>query len=211
MFLPGATNDMERLAGNSFGTATVSDAGVMTFSGVLSDGTKVAQRTGLSRNGDWPFHSSIYSGKGSILGWIAVRDFGETDLRGEVNWIKPASPGRPYPAGFTHQGVMAGSRYQPPGTNRVLNLESAALIFTGGTASAFTNEIALGPDNQFIDQGTNGLAIKIALPRGTFTGRIVDPITDRRISFKGVVLQKQSGGAGFYNGTNGSGRVRLEP
>ena len=212
MFLPGKTNDLERPAGDSFGTATVSDAGVMTFSGVLSDGTRIAQRTGLSRNGDWPFYSSLYAGKGSIIGWIAVRDFGETDLLGEVNWIKPASPGRPYPAGFTNESILAGSRYLPPGTNRVLDLERASLVFTeGNPAVAFTNEVALGPDNQFIDHGTNRLAIKIALPNGTFSGGIADPISGRTVPFKGVVLQKQNGGAGFFIGTNGNGRVRLEP
>ena len=45
---------------------------------------------------------------------------------------------------------------------------------------------------------------------GQFKGSFVDTAAVRTVSFTGVVLQKSTNGAGYFLGTNQSGRVLLE-
>lgn len=68
----GATNSVNQPAGDSFGTITVDRSGAISLAATLSDGTKVSQKTILSKDGTWPFYIPLYSGKGIAFGWLRL-------------------------------------------------------------------------------------------------------------------------------------------
>jgi hypothetical protein len=132
--MPGGTTSSPE--GNGHGTATVDGNGVVNFRGFLADGTPVAQRVALSRDGDWPFYVSLYGGQGSLLGWVTVAAQGTSELISpRVSWTKPAlSTTKYYPQGFLVESPLVGSSYAPPvgTTSPVLNMTDGVISFTGG-------------------------------------------------------------------------------
>lgn len=135
-------------------------------------------------------------------------------MSGLVDWFKPGQPGvRYYPAGFTNQTTLIGSRYMPPAsaTNRVLALTNGVLILTGGNLSqAWTNDLVLSANNRVTNASPNKLAVTLSLGTGLFKGSFFDTGVVRTVSFSGALLQKSTNGSGFFLGTNQSGQVLLE-
>jgi hypothetical protein len=150
-----------------------------------------------------------------LLGWVQfdTNAFSD-DLRGLVDWIKPTLPtAQYYPGGFTNQITLIGSGYLPPPstTNRVLDLTNGVLVLSGGNLSqSWTNDIVLGANNRVTNASPNKLAVALSLGTGLFKGTFTDTGTARTVSFSGALLQKSSNGAGFFLGTNQSGRVLLQ-
>ena len=60
----------------------VDSKGTVKFAGKLGDGTSVSQSALLSIDGQWPFYISLYSGSGSLFGWLtfAVATLGAAGL-----------------------------------------------------------------------------------------------------------------------------------
>jgi hypothetical protein len=71
-FASGANSSVQP-GGDSFGTMTVNSAGRITLAVTMSDGTKATQKTFLSKDLQWPFYTSLYSGKGFALGWLRMQ------------------------------------------------------------------------------------------------------------------------------------------
>jgi len=204
-------------AGNSFGTVVVNAKGKLTFQGTLADGTPVTQNTTVSKAGFWPLYVALYGGKGAILSVVTV----VTDpppaasLSGNATWIKPALPAaKYYSAGFTNRLALEGLGYQPPGTNKVLQIDMGTVRFEdGGLSGGFTNLVTLGTNNKVANLTTNQpLVMNLTLPLGLFNGTVT--LTNggvrTKLSFKGALLRPQDFGAGFFLGTNQSGSVLLE-
>ncbi len=210
MNIPGNPDSAESPGGDGFGTVMVNAGGKISLKGTLGDGTKVSQKTSLSKNGQWPFYVSSYKGSGSVLSWATFTNSGIKEFSGDMSWIKKANPlAKLYAAGFTNETTVAGSFYTPPlPGNRVLNFGVATILFTGGNLSqSFSNDVALGTDNKVTNLSSNGLSLTLALPTGLFKGKATDPASGGTISFKGAVSQKDNSGSGFFPGTNQSGRV----
>jgi hypothetical protein len=211
--IPGTPADTTAPEGDSYGTVSVDTKGTVSFKGFLADKTTAAQKVPVSKNGEWPFFVSLYSGKGSILGWIT--NVIDGDFEGNVNWSKPAlTTQKYYPAGFNNTYTMIGSRYTTPvgATNRVLEVSNALVTFTGGNLlSAFTNEVDLGLSSRVTNNTpTNRLVLTFTLPTGLFKGSVTPAGTTRAIPFAGAVLQRGSNASGYFLGTNQSGRVLFE-
>jgi hypothetical protein len=99
IILPGPT-------GNGIATLVVDQQGKVAWSGTLADGSAVSQITTLSKANYWPLYSSLYSGKGFVLGWMQMNG----SVTGPFVWTKPAMAGAAYlPAGFTNQAVVVGA------------------------------------------------------------------------------------------------------
>src|SRR6267142_7233181 len=77
-FASGA-NSSAQPGGDSFGTMTVDSSARVTLAVTMSDGTKAAQKTFLSKDLQWPFYTSLYSGKGFAMGWLQLKDQNELD------------------------------------------------------------------------------------------------------------------------------------
>jgi hypothetical protein len=210
LIIPGTNDDAALPGGDGYGTVTMTSAGQIKLKGVLADGTKISQSATLSSDGQWPFHLSLYSGAGEIFGWLTVANTSDEDLGGAVAWIKNAnSAAKFYPSGFYFQTHATGSIYNPLAVP-LLNIGSGHLIFTGGNLShSITNNVTLN-GNKIINQSPNALSLTIS-SSGLFKGTVVNPDTTAKISFNGVILQKQDFGSGYFLGTDQGGRVFLGP
>jgi hypothetical protein len=188
------------------GTFVVDLAGSLKFLGRLSDGAMAMQDGSISKNGRVPLYFRLYGGRGSLMGWV--------DLDGGIpvlKWTKRSGvPGPLYRAGFeTARRLFFGRYVRPPAGTRLLNLPLASpILFDGGNLRApVVTHFALTYRNVVVDLGTNGLALTFDLPSGLFTGSFVDPVSRRRIPFRGAALQNETAGAGYFLGTNQSGLV----
>ena len=215
LMIPGADNDTNSAAqpgGDSYGTALVSATGGIAFAGVLADDTKVSQKALLLANGQWPFYIPLYSGKGSILGWLTFSNQTNSDITGTVDWFKPAQAAKFYPAGFTNSTEATGSSYHFTTGVPVLNFTNGVVWFANGNPPAdFTNQVVLGANNVVTNASTNTLTLKLTTSTGLFSVSAVNPDTGKIVTGKGVVLQKQNFGDGFFLGTNQVGQLFWGP
>jgi hypothetical protein len=202
-------------SGNGFGLVTVSSAGSIHLSGTLADGTSISQSVPVSKDGFWPAYVSLYSGKGSVVGWITLSNALAEDLSGAINWIKPAQNPKTtkyYPAGFVFPTTATGSRYQAPGAKtNVLSLTTAQFITSDGNLpTSLTNQIAFGPNNRVTNVSGPKLTLTITPSTGYFNGSVIPTNAHAKsLTFKGVVLQDQQTALGYFLGTNQSGSVFL--
>jgi len=200
--------------GVSFGAVNVSSAGTVRWNATLSDGSKVSQTSPFSSEGIWPLYSSLYGGKGSILGWIQFTNGG---LTGEVIWMKSAGLSMPhsYVGGFTNEVWASGSLYSAPPPNTRLSGWSegtGSITFDGAGISGFTHPLSLDVHNRVSSPATNGLSLTLSTSSGLFSGSALNPETGKRVPFSGVLLKQDSTfGVGFFLNTNLSGEVYLSP
>jgi len=216
--IPGGTNANGTVwLGDGYLTLSVGAGGTLNYSGSLADGTSVGPATmPVSREGYVPLYVPLYSGKGSVWSWLAF-DASQpaTGLQGWLSWTKPAGAAACYPAGLTN-GVMAeGARYTPPTntTSRVIQMTNGVVIFEGGNLSVpLSNTVMLTASNKVIDLSlTNKLSLTLTPSSGAFSGSVTEPGAKRADSFKGVLLQGQNSGYGYFLETNRSGRVLFRP
>jgi hypothetical protein len=210
--IPGSDDFSAQPGGDGFGTITVDDLGNVKFSGTLGDGTKVTQRAALSKDAQWPFYASLYSGSGSILGWLTFADEPGNDISGRLSWIKLAQTTGPhYPNGFTNITQVIGSSYAFTNGVPLLNFSDGQVsLMNGNLSENFTNQVVFEA-NKITNLSGNQLTLTITSGSGLFKGSVVNPVTQLAIPFSGVIVQKQNFGSGYFLGTNQSGRVFFGP
>jgi cyclophilin family peptidyl-prolyl cis-trans isomerase len=197
-------------SGDGFGAVTVSTSGRVSLRGSLADGTKVAQKAPLSKDNRWPLYLALHKGKGALVSWVTFDTNNlATDFSGRLNWFKQSqAAAKYYPGGFTNESDIAGSRFLP--ATPMLDLTDATIAFSGGNLiTDFANSVTLGVDNRVTNNSPNKLTLTLSKSSGLFTGTVTTPDGTRSIPYRGAVLQKQARGAGFFLGTNQSGRVQL--
>jgi len=200
--------------GDSYGTATVDASGIVKVKGYLADKTTLTGKVPISKNGQWPFYSPLYGGKGAFLGWATFTNQTSSDFEGLVSWIKPAIATAMYhPDGFNSEAALLGSRYTAPvrNTNRILGLTNAVVLLAGGNlAAASTNDVVLGFGGKVTNASPTRLTMSFNLSSGLFSGTFTPEGASKAVPFKGVALQSANYAAGHFLGTNESGRVALE-
>jgi hypothetical protein len=214
LLIPGTPGATQSPAGDGFGTVTVTRAGLVTLAGTLADGTSVSQSTTLSKSGQWALYAPAYAfGRGSILGWLTFSNAPGSDLDGLLSWIRPVQPpATAFIMGFTVTTEAVGSLYTPPSNgNPILNLGTGNVALSDGAlAQSFTNQIQLNANNTVVNLSNNGLQLTFNTGNGAFSGNAQDPATSKWLSIKGIVLQKQNSGGGFFLNQNQSGEVYIE-
>lgn len=196
--------------GSGYGTLTISTAGRVAFAGKLADGTTLTQSSAVSKNGMWPFYGAPYSRRGVVLSWVQLST---NDVGGDLLWIKPASKTKYYPNGFAVMCRVTGSPYVRPATgSRVLDLSDGRceFVFTGADlAGGLRNMASIDARHRFADPESNGIRATVNPATGVFQGSFTRPGTRTRITFRGVLLQNQNLGAGYFQYNNASGQVGL--
>ena len=197
--------------GNGSGTITIDSFGNVGIAGSLADKSAFSLGTLLCDDGTFPVHDSLYNGKGIIQGWLGLTNSSNADVTGDLLWEKPSYAGRTfYPAGFTNDVPVVGSRYVA--TNPALNWTNGVVVFQGGNLSApFTNSILLDARGRVANLSDNKLELKIQSGSGRFSGSTKAPLTGVRISFSGVILQKDNVGFGFFPDAPLSGQALIGP
>ena len=214
LVIPGTPGVTESPAGDGFGIVQVTTTGVATLTGTLADGTPVSESGSLSRSGQWALYTPLYTGRGSILGWLTFSNASNSDIDGWFGWIRPVQPSVAlYTMGFAVVTEATGSRYLKPSTGTpVLNFANGIVTLSGGNlAQSFTNQVQLNANNKVANLSNNGLQLTITPANGLMTGRAQDPATSKWFSFKGIVLQKQNAGGGFFLNQNQSGEIFFGP
>jgi hypothetical protein len=212
MRLPGDTQSAVSPGGDSFGSVKVDASGNIVWSGSLSDGTKVTQKSALSAQGTWPLYVSLYGGKGCVMGWLQLTNNG---LNGSVVWLKSATASKYYPAGFTNQLEAAGVPYQsaPVGT-RLLDLSggTGSLILSGGgLSSPESTSLSLDSKNKVTDLSGRKLSLILTPASGLFHGSVLNAETGKPITFQGALFPDWNVGLGYFLTPNQSGQVYLAP
>jgi len=207
LLIPGMDNAPTQPGGNGFGAVTVNTLGDVSLSGTLGDGTPFASSSVVASQGQWPFYVSIYGGKGCILGWLSFTNNG--DVSGEINWFKlPEETAKLYPGGFTNGTEAIGSIYQYTNGMPVLGFTDGLLsLLNGDLAESITNQAGIGPELPATEPYTTKLSVSTST--GMFHGSVINPATGKPISVRGIVLQNQNLGAGYFLGTNQCGSVLL--
>jgi hypothetical protein len=200
-------------AGYGFGAIRVTAAGKARLVGTLADGTKFSQSAALSQDGHWPFYAPLYGGGGEVLSWLQFNDQTNSDLAGQLSWIKlPSAKARYFPGGFTNDCAAVGSLYEMSLAQSILGLASARLEINGGNlASDITNTVALGPKSKVLNPKDDGFTLSFNLSTGTFRGLAADPVTGKWYRLSGAVLPRMNAGYGFLLGTNLTSAVVFEP
>ena len=122
--------------------------GVVTATGILSDGSPFTITTDYPSSAIVPIYQSLYRGRGSVRG-----------MGTELTWVKRATPGdRSYPEGWspTHLSLSYSGRYLPPASGRFFNER----------ANDSSNQARF----QFVDGGlTDGLILGLKLTSSRYT------------------------------------------
>jgi hypothetical protein len=214
LLIPGTPGATQSPAGDGFGIVTVTPAGLVTLTGTLADGTPVSQSTTLSKSGQWALYAPVYAfGRGSMLGWLSFTNTLSSDISGLLSWIRPVIPTTPqFTTGFAVTTEAVGSLYIPPANESpILNMGTGIVALgDGALVQSFTNQIQLNANNTVANLSNNGLQLTFNTGNGLFAGKAQDPVTSAYLSFKGIVLQKQNTGGGFFLNQNQSGEVYLE-
>ncbi len=198
-------------AGDGYAAGKIDLAGGLKLSGKLSDATSLSLKAVASPDAEWPLYLSLYSGKGSIIGWMTVTN-DPVATWGTIHWFKPATTKGLHATGFTSQTVLLGSLHTPPvtKTNRVLNLTNAVVTFSSGNLAAPVDyTFTLSADNK-VTSTNAGFNLSFTTASGLFKGSFTDPETLRKRAFSGVLLQNAGTGSGYFAGTNLSGWVLIE-
>ena len=211
LVVPGGEDSSLVPGGTGYGTVSVDSAGQVRLFGSLADGTSISLSVPLSKSGRWPLYVPLYHNRGSLSGWLTILP--DPDFSGDVSWIKPAdSKAVFYPNGFTLNGVaMASSFHSRTKGNTLLNFTDGAVVFTsGGLADGITNTFTLAPGNKVINVDRTKFSLSFSASRGSFRGTVSEPGNPKRLPFKGVVLQNQNIGLGYFLRANESGQVLIQ-
>jgi uncharacterized repeat protein (TIGR03803 family) len=200
--------------GDGWASVTIDRGGRASFAGALADGTRILQSTSLSQAGQAALYSSLYTGQGSVQGWLNFGTPTSSGGYGSVNWSKSASAAMNfYPAGFTNDVQVLGSLYAPPTLGaRILNWGTGIVAFDGGgLVEPFTNRVTLGLDNRIVNTSSNKLSMTFTTLSGMFKGSVTAPGGTTSVPFQGILLQKWNVGYGYFLNPTQSGSVWLGP
>lgn len=202
--------------GDGFGTARVNRTGVTIFSGQLADGTPFAASGQLTRNGALPVFVAPYKKSGT--GALTFRASGDVD--GQFQWERPAiRKSQAFPNGFTTANIAVGARYSAPKHGEPVVRVAASRnnarleLGAGGLSDPVSQPATLGADNSFVVSAPalSGLSVAVQSATGQFRGRFIHPLTGASTTFRGVVVQKENAGFGFFVADGSSGYATLEP
>jgi PKD repeat protein len=212
IFEPANEEDTTLPQGFGYGTLTVTTTGIGSMSGFLGDGKSLHASAPLSKQNTWPLYVSLYGNQGAALGWVTIGTNGVVGA--SVAWFRPAKSASPaYPAGFTTNVILNGNVY----TQTVKSVSSFAgngqLTLGGGNLRSNIVEDAYIPpagDVIFALYNAEHLRMKIDPRTGEFKGRFKRPDQNKTVDFKGLVLQIDQYGAGYFMGANGTGFVIIQ-
>lgn len=225
MLLPGFADPAAGPAGYSFGRATISLIGGVKINGTTADGITLSQSTPISGSGKFPLYVPLYKSTkvypsgainrnyhlGSMLGWLTFTNNAPT---GTVSWIKTIGSTSLFPNGFTNESAWFGSRYVAPaiGTPAVDFVTGTITLTNGNLSSALTRNVSVNTNNILTITPTNQtVRLTLSPSKGLLSGSFKHPDNANLVTpIKGVVLQEQKIGGGFFIGTNQGGLMLLQ-
>ena len=206
--------------GDGYGVLVVSESGAAMLSVALADGTAFSRGGWVAEDGSFPFYAALYARRGELSGMLNFSDTAQSDLAGALFWQRPHLPAAArFPLGFDSTIAAAGARYTAPAAGQPVLAVSAAtpnaqLVFGAGDFSSEIIQPAdVSADNlvAIASPAVDQLVAAIDADKGTFSGRFTHPVTGAKTLFRGVILQKQDAGCGFFLGLEQSGYTAIGP
>jgi hypothetical protein len=214
----GSIGDAAKPQGSGFTTINVSTAGTTSWSGKLPDGVAFSFSGVIGAHGEHPIFTSLYSGKGSLLGEITESDdtgfhyFSGTD---GISWLKKAqgtTNDRIYATGIGTALTPVGGLYTAvSGGNLIMGLPAstgsanARLVFTYGglPGSPLTQDFIINaPSSVVMPSSTTppSLSCTITNSSGNVTGKFT--LADGRVvNYEALVVPDELNfGKGFARG-----------
>lgn len=215
MLLPGAEDGDLAPIGDGYASVSISASGIVTVTGSLADGTAFAQRGPLSHKGRFALFEVIYRGRGMLVGQMTCRPVPDSgsDIDGAAHWLRPAGQ-KPssYTNGFLMSSALIGSAFSQPEASSILGLTEADVIFNLGNGhDPVTNSVVFVTGNRITNNGPGSLSIFVSSRSGVFRGMTDMGASSRKVPFKGVMLQRQQMGGGYFHQTNSIGNVYVGP
>ncbi|MEQ1858676.1 MAG: CAP domain-containing protein [Chthoniobacteraceae bacterium] len=198
-------------SGDGAATVSVSTTGVVTLSGALADGAPFLVRARLTRDGEAPIFAQLYSGAGVLTGALQFREQEVNELDGSLRWSRPD--------GLSLDLATVGSRYRTPALDQPVvpvsdGANNTALsLGDGGLAATLVQPATLSRANAITISAPTvaGLSARINPLRGNFGGTFIHPQTGAAAKFRGVILQKQGAGFGFFAAGIDTGYATFAP
>jgi hypothetical protein len=206
--------------GDGIATLTIDSDGIVTGGGVLADGTPFGIHGSLTTGGELPIYAALYDGGGLLTGSLAFRSTETSDVVGTLDWSRPARAGAVlFASGFALSLPCVGSRYVQPGTGQPVvpvapTSNNAKLVLgDGGIGAPVSQAATLNADNSVVISAPelDQLSLRVNAKSGRFAGQFVHPQTGASTPFRGVILQKQQAGFGFFAGASGGGYATFAP
>jgi hypothetical protein len=202
--------------GTGYAVLTVAATGRGTLAGALGDGTKFSFGGMISAQRELAVFIPLYRGKGFLSGQIVLTAPGAANaVTGAFHWHKPATATPAwFPAAFAGDIALVGSGFEkPPLHPKILDFPNGgAFTITGGNVPALPAEtlaINLASRNAvtFTPVGPTG-----AFVGPLFTGKFPSTIGGKavKVSYQGVVLQKQNIAAGYFKGDGLTGSFEVD-
>ena len=213
---PGGSPD-----GYGYAAITNTLGGISTLAGALADGAPFSWSVPIAQDGSIPLYQSLYSGKGSLLGWIYFTNNPPQNVSGQISWIKLAVAKTLYPAGFTNlslAGVLGSPYTNTAGAGvPVLNLTNATLVLSNGNLAGglltFTNLNLSHNALTNLPRGTNfGATNYLLLLINTNNGVVTATFQatgSKTNTAHGAVLQNQTNALGAFPGPTQTGSFIL--
>ncbi|MGC3988454.1 MAG: Ig-like domain-containing protein [Chthoniobacteraceae bacterium] len=199
--------------GDGFATMKISKKGKVTISGRMGDGTAFLSKTFLHADSTFDLYASLYARTapfaGSVSGALTFEDItgvNASDADGAVAWFKPASIIDPiYPSGFAMNTTALVSHYQKPKAGHsvftlVSGPDNGQIILADDSTVEASSTVTIKENNLVTVSlpNTNKIQLSIIPATGRISGSFLDPVSQTKQSFQGVVFQKQNVGAGVY-------------
>jgi PKD repeat protein len=198
--------------GFGYGTLTVTPKGNGLMTGFLGDGTRLTVSAPLSKQGTWPLYETLYGGQGAALGWVTIGTNGLVDAT--VDWFRPASPASSfYPAGFSTVVTLDGDKYVRPVNSGPSFSGNGQLTLGDGNLGAdivYDLYIDAKGNVSFTFENHENVQMNLNPATGQFSGSFTHSTLNRTVTFRGLVLQPDKTGAGYFMGTGETGFAVIE-
>ncbi len=212
MAFVGLGDGLSSPAGDGIADVKVSTNGTITLTGgTLADSAPFTASSYLSKNRQWPFYVSLYSGGGSVIGWIMFTNLANADMTGDLTWIKPVTIATFYPGGFTNSLSVIGSAFAIVPGVPALAANTGTIDLTGPTLATLVDDYLL-TTNSTITVTTNHDHVSLTLTKttGVITGTFNSVPTGNGTPIKGILIQKENRARGFFHTTHQSGDFLMQ-
>jgi hypothetical protein len=196
--------------GSGYGTLKVDPAGKIKFTGSLADGTTVSQSSLLTSALEWPMYLPLYKGQGSALGWLAVASEVNSDVSGDVVWIKKPQKAKYYPGGFTNDLFAVGFKYTKPSSGQSpLGATTGTFTAQGdGLGSTYSSAVTISSNGKITGPG-NSVKLSISPSTGILSGKFSPTGGAGSYTGRGIVLQRLDSVYGYFLGTSDAGSLTI--
>ncbi len=207
--------------GDGIAFVKVSRKGAARIAGNLADGAKFSFSSPLTKANELPVHFLADRGRDILNGKVAFRTMPGSDLDATaLDWLRLAgSPTKAYPLGWP-DGIpldLVGSKYirsrRSPAIPWLPNGIATFTLADGGLAAMLTSQLNIDNRGRVkpVGDAIPKLKLKVSERSGSLRGSFQHPVTGKKSSITGVLLDSQQIGSGFFRSGTESGSLTLSP